>query len=280
MGDVGLFGPGTVTWRVNREGVLLVGGGATLILQVAHPLVAAGVADHSKYREDPWGRLSRTIDLTTKVVFGDMRTAEEAARRIRAVHERVQGVTKESAGCYPSGTPYHANDPELLRWVHATLVHTALDVYQRCVGPLTIAEQRRYYEEQKTLAEMFGVPRERMPDTFAAFNEYVYDTLESDRIAVTAALRDVVDATLRPELPFVARPLVGTLNLATIGLLPERLREDLGLPWNRRHERVLEASRVALRRFIPALPRLLREFPPARSAVTAAGRPSGAGLML
>jgi uncharacterized protein (DUF2236 family) len=120
-------------------------------------------------------------------------------------------------------------------------VHTALDVYQRCVGPLTIAEQRRYYEEQKTLAEMFGVPRERMPDTFAAFNEYVYDMLESDRIAVTAALRDVVDATLRPELPFVARPLVGALNMATI----------------------------------PALPRLLREFPPARSAVTAAGHPTG-----
>jgi uncharacterized protein (DUF2236 family) len=105
MGDVGLFGPGTVTWRVNREGLLLVGGGATLILQVAHPQVAAGVADHSKYHEDPWGRLSRTIDLTTKVVFGDMRTAEEAARPIRAVHARVRGVTKENAGCYPRGTP-------------------------------------------------------------------------------------------------------------------------------------------------------------------------------
>jgi uncharacterized protein (DUF2236 family) len=105
MGDVGLLGPGTVTWRVNREAVLLAGGGATLILQAAHPLVAAGVANHSKYREDPGGRLSRTIDLTTKVVFGDMRTAEAAARRIRAVHEHVQGVTKESAGRYPRGTP-------------------------------------------------------------------------------------------------------------------------------------------------------------------------------
>jgi uncharacterized protein (DUF2236 family) len=266
MGDVGLLGPGTVTWRVNREGVLLVGGGATLILQVAHPLVAAGVADHSNYREDPWGRLSRTLDLTTKVVFGDMRTAEEAARRIRSVHQGVAGVTKEDGGRYPKGTPYRANDPELLRWVHATLVYTALDVYQRCVSPLTIAEQRRYYEEQKTLAEIFGVPCERMPGTFAAFNEYVFDMLESDRIAVTGALRDVVDATLRPQLPFVARPLVEALNLATIGLLPERLREELGLPWNRTRERVFEASRVTLRRIIPALPSLLRAFPPARSA--------------
>jgi uncharacterized protein (DUF2236 family) len=99
--------------------------------------------------------------------------------------------------------------------------------------------------------------------------------LESDRIAVTAALRDVVGATLRPELPFVARPLVGALNMATIGLLPERLREDLGLPWSHGRERSLEASRLALRRIIPALPRPLREFPPARSAVTAAGHPTG-----
>jgi uncharacterized protein (DUF2236 family) len=87
MGDIGLFGPGTVTWRVNREGVLLVGGGAALILQVAHPLVAAGVAEHSNYREDPWGRLYRTLDLTTKIVFGDTETAVEAAERIRSVHE-------------------------------------------------------------------------------------------------------------------------------------------------------------------------------------------------
>jgi uncharacterized protein (DUF2236 family) len=266
MGDVGLFGPGTVIWRVNREGVLLVGGGAALILQAAHPLVAAGVAEHSNYREDPWGRLYRTLDLTTKVVFGDLRTAEEAARRIRATHKRVQGVTQESGGRYPKGTPYHANDPELLMWVHATLVRTALDVYQRYVGPLTIAEQRAYYDDQKTLAEMFGVPQEQMPDTFAAFNQYLNDTLESDRIAVTAALRDVVEATLRPKLPFIARPLVDALNLTTVGLLPERLREELRLPWSPTRERLLEASRASLRRMIPALPMLLREFPPARRA--------------
>jgi uncharacterized protein (DUF2236 family) len=266
MGDVGLFGPGTVTWRVNREGVLLVGGGAALILQAAHPLVAAGVAEHSNYREDPWGRLYRTLDLTAKVVFGEMRTADEAARRIRAAHERVQGVTAENGGRYSKGTPYHANDPELLMWVHATLVRTALDVYQRCVRPLTIADQRVYYDEQKTLAEMFGVPRERMPDTFAAFNRYLDDMLESDRIAVTAALRDVVDATLRPRLPFIARPLVEALSLTTVGLLPERLREELRLPWSPTRERLLATSWATLRRIMPALPILLREFPPARSA--------------
>jgi uncharacterized protein (DUF2236 family) len=266
MGDVGLFGPGTVTWRVNREGVLMVGGGAALILQVAHPLVAAGVAEHSNYREDPWGRLYRTLDLTTKIVFGDTQTAEEAAERIRNVHQRVKGVTAEDGGRYPKGTPYDANDPELLMWVHATLVHTALDVYQRYVGPLTIAEQRHYYEEQKTLAEAVGVPRDRMPEDLAAFNDYFNDMVESDRIAVTDALRDVVDATLRPDLPFVARPLVEAVGVATVGLLPPRLRDELGMPWSPTRERLLEASRVALSRVIPVLPSLLRDFPPARGA--------------
>jgi uncharacterized protein (DUF2236 family) len=266
MGDVGFFGPQSVTWRVNREGVLLVGGGAALVLQVAHPLVAAGVADHSNYREDPWGRLYRTLDLTTKMVFGSTAEAEEAAGRIKHVHKRVHGETAEAGGRYPAGTPYDARDPELLFWVHATLVHTSLHVYTRYVGTLTIADQREYYEEQKRLAELVGVPSDRQPDTLADFNEYWREMLDSDRIADTGALRDVVGATLRPELPFVMRPLVEALNLATVGMLPERLRAELGLPWGVNRRRVFDASRVVLSAILPALPRVMREFPPARSA--------------
>jgi uncharacterized protein (DUF2236 family) len=266
MGDVGFFGPQSVTWRVNREGVLLVGGGAALVLQVAHPLVAAGVAEHSNYREDPWGRLYRTLDLTTKMVFGSTAVAEEAAGRIKHVHKRVNGVTSEAGGRYPAGTHYDARDPELLLWVHATLVHTSLHVYTRYVGALSIADEREYYEEQKRLAELVGVPRDRQPDTLADFNEYWREMIDGDRIAATGALRDVVGATLRPELPFVMRPLVEALNLATVGMLPERLRAELGLPWGTNRRRVFDASRVVLSAILPALPRVMREFPPARSA--------------
>jgi uncharacterized protein (DUF2236 family) len=266
MGDAGLFGPGSLTWRVNREGVLLVGGGAALTLQVAHPLVAAGVAEHSNYREDPWGRLYRTLDLTTKIVFGSSEVAEQASARIKEVHGRVKGVTKEDGGRFPAGTRYDARNPELLMWVHATLVRTSLDVYTRYVGPLTIAEQRGYYEEQKLLGEKFGIPRDRQPEDYAAFNEYFADMLRSDRIAVTDALRDVVDATLRPELPFFMRPVLEALTLATVGLLPERLRAELGLKWTPNRRRVFEASRAMLSAALPVLPRMMREFPPARSA--------------
>ena len=180
MSDEGLFGPDSITWRVNREGVLLLGGGVALIEQLAHPLVAAGVSQHSNYREDPWGRLYRTLDLTTKIVFGSTATAEEASARIRHTHGRVRGKAEESAGAYPEGTPYDARTPELVLWVHATLVHTSLQVYQRYVRRLTIEEQSRYYEEQKTLGEQVGAPREMQPETFADFNDYFDGMLASD----------------------------------------------------------------------------------------------------
>lgn len=266
MGAAGLFGPGTMTWRINREGVLLLGGGRALILQVAHPLVAAGVADHSDYREDPWGRLYRTLDTTTAIVFGDSETSTEAAARLERIHARVRGATDEAGGRFPKGTPYEANDPELLMWVFATLVDTSILVYDRYVERLSIEERRRYYDEQKLLGEAFGVPLERQPDSYADFNRYMDEMLGGDSIAVTGALRDVVDATLRPSMPFVARPLIEAMNLATVGMLPARLRDELGLPWGPTRERLLSVSRAMLRTALPLLPRLVRELPPARSA--------------
>src|SRR3712207_4179221 len=113
--DRGLFGPGTVTWRVNREAVLLAGGGRALLLQVAHPSVAAGVVQHSDYDTDPYGRLYRTLDLVTRITFGSTSTAEKAAARLRGAHDEVKGER-------PDGERYFAHDPNLLLWVWATLV--------------------------------------------------------------------------------------------------------------------------------------------------------------
>jgi uncharacterized protein (DUF2236 family) len=151
-------------------------------------------------------------------------------------------------------------------WVHATLVDTSLLVYDRYVRRLTIGERRRYYEEQKMLGEAYGVLHERLPADLAGFNEYVAETLESDAVAVTGTLRDVVDSVVHPPLPFVARPLIEALNLATVGMLPPRLREELGLAWGPSRERLLAASRTLLRNALPLLPAPLREFPGARRA--------------
>jgi len=127
------FRPDGAAWRIGRELALLLGGGRALLLQVAHPLVAAGVAEHSDFRENPWKRLEGTMNAVWAVVFGTRAQADRAARRVRAMHSRVQGHTA-------AGTPYSALDPELLLWVHATLVDTALLVYGQWVRPLGAEE--------------------------------------------------------------------------------------------------------------------------------------------
>jgi uncharacterized protein (DUF2236 family) len=262
MSDAGLFGPGSLTWMVNREGVLLLGGGRALLLQVAHPLVAAGVAQHSNYRQDPFARLYRTLDTVTTIVFGPTDAAEAAAARLHRVHTRVTGKADD-------GTPYAATSQDLIMWVHATLVDTSLLVYENYVERLTLGERERYYEEQKQLGEKFGVPYDEQPATLADFREYFDDVVHGGQtLRVTAELRDVADATLRPTLPvgFVARPAVEYFNLVTTALLPEWLRDELGLPWTSTRARMHAAQRAVIRRLVPALPGLLREFPPARSA--------------
>src|SRR3954447_16634607 len=166
MGDAGLFGPDSLTWRVNSQGVLLFGGGTALILQVAHPLVAAGVSQHSGYREDPWGRLYRTLDVTTRIVFGDARASRAAARELRAVHARVRGVADD-------GTPYDARDPDLLLWVWATLVDTSILVYTRYVRPLSAGDLDRYCAERRRFGQAVGIPAGRFPEGHAGLSEYV-----------------------------------------------------------------------------------------------------------
>ena len=269
--DLGLFGPRSITWRINRENVLVLGGGRALVLQVAHPLVGAGVAQHSNFRKDPWGRLFRTLDRTTAVVFGSSEEAEQAASAVRNVHGRVEGVTDSEAGPFPAGTPYAARDPELLMWVHATLVDTSILVYDRFVARLSIAERERYYEEQKAMAEAFGVPRSEQPETFAEFNEY-FATVVEDQLAVTDVVRDVLDSIQNPEVPGgamtlrLAWPLLEPVRMATAGMLPDRLRRDLGLGERPLESRVLGAQARLLRAALPLVPGLMREFPRAREA--------------
>jgi uncharacterized protein (DUF2236 family) len=258
----GLYGPDDVTWRVNREMILLAGGGRALLLQVAHPLVAAGVAQHSSYREEPWARLVRTLDVTTRIVFGDARTSRQAARGLQAAHRRVRGMADD-------GTPYDARDPRLLLWVWATLVETSLAIYTRYVAALTDQEVERYYAEQQRFGQATGIPPERFPATYADFVAY-FERMVARELRVTDAARDVADSVLRPRVPVPLRPAAWPaselLNLVTVGLLPAPLREAYGLDWGRRRAAMLAVSTAAVRRLLPLLPSLMRQFPPARSA--------------
>jgi uncharacterized protein (DUF2236 family) len=181
-------------------------------------------------------------------------------------HKRVHGELPWDAGRFPAGTPYDANDPELQMWVHATLVATSLEVYKHWIGPLTISDQQRFYEEQKTMGEMFGVPIEMQPPTLAEFFDYYDDMLASDELASTPVLHEVTESILQPEIPLHGRPLSDAIKLATAYLMTPRWREELGLPWGPNRERLLDASRFVFRRALPLLPRVAREFPAARIA--------------
>ena len=254
--------PGSVAWRIGAEGVLLLGGGRALILQVAHPKVAAGVAQHSNYREAPWRRLYRTLEVTTRIVFGDERSSVEAAAGLRRVHERVRGRDDQ-------GKRYSATDPDLLLWVHATLLETSLAIYDRYVRRLSAAERALYYEQMRPVAELYGIPPERQPADWLAFRDY-FDRMLAEELRVTATTLEVADSLLRPELPLLARPAalpaIEAIRLVTVGTLPPALREELDLSWGPLRERLLTASQGTIRRLLPLLPSLLRRFPAARKA--------------
>jgi uncharacterized protein (DUF2236 family) len=241
---------------------LLLGGGRALLLQVAEPRVAAGVARFSDYREAPWRRLYRTIEVTTRIVFGDERPSAEAAARLRRVHERVRGRDD-------GGRRYQALDPELLMWVHATLLDTSVLVYDRYVRPLSEPERAVYYEQMKPVGEAYGIPAERQPSDWRAFRDYFDGMIESG-LRVTETTRDVADSVLNPALPLPARlpalPAVEAVRLLTVGTLPESLREDLGLEWGPLRERLLAASQGTIRRLLRLTPTALRQFPAARRA--------------
>lgn len=270
-----LFGPASVVWRVTRETAILLGGGRALLLQVAHPLVAAGVAEHSDFRRRPLERLWRTLDLMLTLVFADAASAVRAVRAIERVHARVHGVLDADVGPFARGMPYDAGDPALLLWVYATLMDTALLVYQRFVGPLGVEERAAYYQDSKVGLRLFGIPEDRIPPTLAAFEAYVDDMLRGDVLAVGPASREIAAAILRPPLPPGVRELVRAAHLVTVGLLPPALRLRYGLGWGAVGERILGTLAAGTRAALPFLPGLVRVMPHARAAAPAAAPAAG-----
>jgi uncharacterized protein (DUF2236 family) len=266
-----LFGPESVTWRVNREAVLLLGGGRALLLQVAHPLVAAGVAAHSEFRAHPLRRLWRTLDLMLTLAFADGATALGAVRTIEGVPARVHGVLEAPSGPFARGTCYDANDPTLLLWVYATLVDTALVVYERFVEPLGVDGRAAYYEGSKVGARLLGIPEAMMPPTFGRFLEYVDDMIHGDVLAVGPASREIAASILRPAVPLGLARVFRAANLFTVGLLPPPIRERYGLSWSAGQEKALRALVTVARRLLPFVPRRVRLMPHARRAGVAHG---------
>jgi uncharacterized protein (DUF2236 family) len=242
--------------RVHRERVLLVGGQRALIMQVAHPLVAAGVARHSDFPARALERLRRTVALTLATVFGTAEESEAATAQIRAVHDRVSGESE--AG------PYRADDPGLLQWVNATLIDTTMAVYDRFVRPLSEPAWRGYYREARDSSVLFGIPEAVVPPDLQSFRRYMAAMIEGPDLGATDEGRRLAADILRPPLPLPLRAPTAAARLITLALLPPRIAELFGWRVGLRARLALAAAGRASRAVLPVLPGPVREFAQAR----------------
>jgi uncharacterized protein (DUF2236 family) len=261
--DPGLYGPDSEAWHLNREAMLLLGAGPrALLLQIAHPAVAAGVADHSDFRTDPWRRLAGTLRSYLTIVYGSTATARAEIRRLNALH---RGIT---------GPGYAARDPELSLWVHATLIDSTIAVADAWLEPVPPARRAAFYAETRPIGRAFGVPEALLPADLEAFDAYVAEMLgPTGPVRVSAVARELAEVVLRPALAPLA-PWLGVVPVSayawtlwpSVGLMPASVRDDYGLPWGAR-ERLVSAWLVAgWRAWRPLLPASFRQMPKALAA--------------
>jgi uncharacterized protein (DUF2236 family) len=236
----GYFAPESVIRRLGNSPVVpFLGGGPAVLLQVAHPLVAAGVTEHSGYNDDLWRRLVRTLRALYLMAYGTKTEAEWAGEAVKRVHAHVHGSV--------DGAEYRADDPALMLWVHATLVHSSLAVFTRFVARLSADEEERYYREMAVVARLVGVPDGTVPATLGEFREYVAAMLAGPELRVTEPARDVARVIFAAPLPAPMRVLVPAHRLSTAWLLGPRLREEYGLRWSRGHNVALGVAARSVR---------------------------------
>jgi uncharacterized protein (DUF2236 family) len=262
----GVFGPASVIWRVDREAAIFLGAGRALMLQLAHPWVAAAISEHSRTFADPIGRFHRTFGVTFSMVFGSLDQAVAAARRLHQRHAAIEGRLPLAVGAFATGSCYRANEIAALRWVHATLTETALLMHDLVLGPLRHEERERYYDECKLFAGLFGIPRDCLPLDWAAFAAYNEAMWESDILAVSPVARQIADRLLSGAETWMCPPQ--WYRALTAYLLPARLRQGFGLRYDETERSLAEGALAWIRLLYPALPERLRYVGPYQEART------------
>jgi uncharacterized protein (DUF2236 family) len=237
------FAPRSPICRVHADAAMFVGGLRALLLQSLHPLAMAGIAEHSDYRHDPWGRLQRTADFIAATTFGPVAEAERAVATVRRVHEHVRGTA-------PDGRPYSALDPRLLRWVHVAEIDSFLVAHTHYgQQPLTGPERDEYVAQTAVVARKLGVPAP--PESTRALRDQLHSY--RSELRGTREAREVAQYLLvQPPMPVAARPAYLALGAAAVALLPRWARAPLRLPY------LPVAERVAIRPAGDVITRTLR----------------------
>jgi len=269
--SVGCFEDSSMMRRIHRERALVLSGQRALLMQAAHPLAVFGLLAHTSALDEPYERLARTAETMNTIAFGSRTHAEAITREVRAAHRRVRGRLQEAVGPYPAGTPYRADDPELLLWVLFTLVDSGIVVYSRYVRALSRAEEAAYWQDYKLIGRLFGLRDRDMPATIEDLDAYRSRMLDGDELHVTDWARERARAiVLAPPVPWAFRPLLETANFITVALLPDTIREQYGFsplpPTFVRRALVAGGAEYVRRAVIPFLPDRLRLVPSARAA--------------
>ena len=296
----GLYGPASEAWRLNREAVLLLGAGPrALLMQIAHPLVAEGVDQHSDFRTDPWGRLQATIRSYLTIVYGSRSTARAEIRRLAGLHRSIVGPVRDPAAASATGaTSYAARDPGLSLWVHATLVDSTIVAHDAWIERLPRARREAFYAETRPIGRAFGVPERLLPADLHAFEAYIAGMIGPDGpVHPTATSRELARTILRPPLAPLVRTLEPSLHRGigpdaasgmaaaiegvlgaipaaaydwtiwpAVALLPVPLRDEFGIGWGPDRRVVASWLATGFRAWRPILPAAFRQMPQALAA--------------
>jgi uncharacterized protein (DUF2236 family) len=261
----GIFGPQSIAWKINRESAVFLGAGRATLLQLAHPWVAAALADHSNIIQEPIQRFHHTFRTIYTIVFGSRAQAVAAARRLYAFHVHIRGAMPNAVVAYPAGGHYEANELRALRWVFATLVESAALAYGFALEPLAAAEREAYYQESKRMAALFGLGEEDLPANWVDFTEYIRQMLNSNLLGVDQRARFIAHRLLRGSGSWVVPPR--WYRALTASWMPERLRREFELEFGSHEEESLARARVRLPRVYACLPKSIRWVGPYREAL-------------
>ena len=265
---MGYFTDDSMLRQVHRESAVALSGQRALLMQAAHPVAFVGFFAHTGSLDEPYERLARTAQVMDTIGFGTKTDADRVTRRVRAMHRRVRGVTEEPVGRFPAGTPFAADDPDLLLWILACLVDSALVVYAKYVRTMSSAERERYWQDYRVIGRLFGLRDADMPASIREFDAYMCGMLGGGDLVVTPAARELaIQIVLRPPVPIAARPLLELANQITVGLLPRDIRRQYGLRWDPARAVALHGGAEYVKRVVvPLLPDRVRLTPRARAA--------------
>ena len=240
---------------------MLLSGARVLLMQIAHPLVAESVYQHSYMFSKPYLRLKRTLDLTLATVFGTVDEVHAAIDEIDRVHRTATGRLENAAGHFPSGTPYNPRNPKLAMWVFATLVEGALHAYENFLSPLSNSDKQAFYVDSLQFADLFGIKATRLPATYDGLLDYIYTSIEDGTVAVGDTARKIAPYILL-QTRWYALPLSYPISRLSISLLPDRLREQYGYQLHPLEAAGVNVGLQFTRAIVPILPSVLRYVRP------------------